>query len=124
MRSFIRSGLLAAVAFGAAACTTTQEELPVARQPVVIEGSWIGPDSLYRASFNSQRTVWTDFESGAVLVRGSYRQISATDYSLILTSETSGRSKNATCRLSSPSVLNCTDDGGERFSMTRATSAV
>ncbi|MEM0900406.1 MAG: hypothetical protein AAGI92_10715 [Pseudomonadota bacterium] len=92
---------------------------PVAIQPMGLEGQWQNTQGLYSASFSNSSTVWVDTQTGETLIRGSYQQLSPTDYALVLTSEESGQTRRANCRLFGRNQLNCSRDDGNQFSMVR-----
>ncbi|MEO0544823.1 MAG: hypothetical protein AAFY99_13490 [Pseudomonadota bacterium] len=90
-----------------------------APEPTGIEGSWRSTENLYTASFLNNSTQWTEIDTGALLISGSYVQTSTTDYTLQLTSAVTGQTRSANCRLSTINTLNCTRDDGNQFSMVR-----
>ncbi|MEO1702709.1 MAG: hypothetical protein AAFR71_11715 [Pseudomonadota bacterium] len=92
--------------------------------PTGIEGSWRSTEGLYVARFVNNSTQWTEIDTGALLISGSYVQTTTTDYTLELTSAVSGQTRSANCRLSNLDTLNCTRDDGNQFSMVRTAPTV
>lgn len=90
----------------------------------VIEGSWRSTENLYTASFFNNSTQWTEIGTGALLISGTYTQLTRSDYTLQLTSAVSGQTRTANCRLANLNTLNCTRDDGNQFSMVRAAGTV
>lgn len=91
-------------------------------QPTGVEGNWQNTQGLYNATFNNGQTVWVDTQTGATLVRGNYSRTNQTDYALTLTSEVSGKTLQANCRLFTVNQLNCSREDGNQFSMVRLAS--
>ena len=84
-----------------------------------IEGSWRNSEGIYSATFSGLSTEWRDSETGALLIRGSYRQTNQFDYSLVLNSQRTLQTRYANCRLVANVTLNCIYSDGSTFVLRR-----
>lgn len=118
--SSVVAGLSVLLALGGCVMETPTYRTRAPVTPTGIEGNWRNSEGLYTARFANQAFQWNDINSGAVLVSGTYNKIGSSDYRLVLNSAQSGQTKQANCRLSGNSVLNCTRDDGQNFQMYRS----
>ena len=92
--------------------------LPQQAQPQGVEGACVDPNGIVSTfqggTFNTRST-----DSNTLLASGSYVNLSPTLVEISMTSLVRNTQSRVNCALVSPSQLNCTQDSGAQFSLTR-----
>jgi hypothetical protein len=118
----IRTGLvLVGAAAALAACVSSEpRRLPVATAPAAtgVEGNWSDPNGIVSTfqggTFNTRAS-----DSNALLASGTYTTLSPTLVEINMTSLVRKTQSRVNCALVTSSQLNCTQDSGAQFSLTR-----
>lgn len=87
-------------------------------QPRGVEGTWADPNGIVSTfqggTFNTRST-----DSNTLLASGTYVSLSPTLVEINMTSLVRNTQSRVNCALVSPNQLNCTQDSGAQFSLTR-----
>jgi hypothetical protein len=90
----------------------------VAAAPQGVEGTWADPNGIISTfqggTFNTRST-----DSNSLLASGTYVSLSPTLVEINMTSLVRNTQSRVNCALATPSQLNCTQDSGAQFSLTR-----
>ncbi|TDK39390.1 hypothetical protein E2F50_04545 [Rhizobium deserti] len=87
-------------------------------QPQGVEGNWVDPNGIV-SSFQGGTFNTRASDSNALLASGTYVSLSPTLVEINMTSLVRKTQSRVNCSLASPSQLNCTQDTGAQFSLTR-----
>ncbi|WJH40782.1 hypothetical protein N7E02_09420 [Aliirhizobium terrae] len=112
-------GLVLVAAASLTACVSSPPPRQMAAaQPQGVEGSWVDPNGIVSTfqggTFNTRAS-----DSNALLASGNYTNLSPTLVEINMTSLVRKTQSRVNCSLVSPSQLNCTQDSGAQFSLTR-----
>ncbi|HEV7435088.1 outer membrane lipoprotein Omp10 [Rhizobium halophilum] len=113
--------LIAAATLTACVSSPQPSRLPPQRaQPQGVEGTWADPNGIVSTfqggTFNTRST-----DSNTLLASGTYVSLSPTLVEINMTSLVRNTQSRVNCALVTPSQLNCTQDSGAQFSLTRRT---
>jgi len=121
MKPIAALSLLAAAA-ALASCQTepAPRSLPVAQQPMQqgVEGAWVDPNGIV-STFSSGTFTTRTTDTNQLLASGTYIKTSPTLVEINMTSLVRNTQSRVNCALATPSQLNCTQDSGAQFSLTR-----
>ncbi len=110
--------LIAAASLSACVSSPPQRQMAAAPQPQGVEGSWVDPNgivSTFQAgTFNTRAS-----DSNALLASGTYTTLSPTMVEINMTSLVRKTQSRVNCALVTTSQLNCTQDSGAQFSLSR-----
>ena len=117
-----RTGLVLIAAATLSACVSSpppsRMPSPQAQQPQGVEGSWVDPNgivSTFQAGTFSTRST----DSNTLLASGRYTSLSPTLVEISMTSLVRNTQSRVNCSLVSSRQLNCTQDSGAQFSLSR-----
>lgn len=86
--------------------------------PQGVEGTWADPNGIVSTfqggTFNTRST-----DSNTLLASGTYVSLSPTLVEISMTSLVRNTQSRVNCSLATPTQLNCTQDSGAQFSLTR-----
>jgi hypothetical protein len=110
--------LIAAASLSACVSSPPPRQMAAAQRPQGVEGSWVDPNGIVSTfqggTFNTRAS-----DSNALLASGNYTTLSPTLVEINMTSLVRKTQSRVNCSLVSPSQLNCTQDSGAQFSLTR-----
>ncbi len=110
--------LIAAASLSACVSSPPPRQMAAAPQRQGVEGSWVDPNgivSTFQAgTFNTRAS-----DSNALLASGTYTTLSPTLVEINMTSLVRKTQSRVNCALVSQSQLNCTQDSGAQFSLSR-----
>ena len=110
--------LIAAASLSACVSSPPPRQMAAAPQQQGVEGSWVDPNgivSTFQAgTFNTRAS-----DSNALLASGTYTTLSPTMVEINMTSLVRKTQSRVNCALVTTSQLNCTQDSGAQFSLTR-----
>jgi hypothetical protein len=110
--------LVAAASLSACVSSPPPRQMAMATQPKGVEGSWVDPNGIVSTfqggTFNTRAS-----DSNALLASGNYTTLSPTLVEINMTSLVRKTQSRVNCSLVSQSQLNCTQDSGAQFSLTR-----
>ncbi len=112
--------LIAAATLSACVSSAPPRTSPqrVAAAPQGVEGTWADPNGIISTfqggTFNTRST-----DSNTLLASGTYVSLSPTLVEINMTSLVRNTQSRVNCALATPSQLNCTQDSGAQFSLTR-----
>jgi hypothetical protein len=86
--------------------------------PQGVEGSWADPNGIV-STFQGGTFSTRSTDSNALLASGTYTSLSPTLVEISMTSLVRNTQSRVNCSLVTPSQLNCTQDSGAQFSLTR-----
>jgi hypothetical protein len=115
-------GLVLVAAASLTACVSSPQPRQVASASPAraqgVEGSWVDPNGIVSTfqggTFNTRAS-----DSNALLASGTYTNQSPTLVEINMTSLVRKTQSRVNCALVSSSQLNCTQDSGAQFSLTR-----
>ncbi|MCB5203853.1 hypothetical protein LH464_15380 [Neorhizobium sp. T786] len=87
-------------------------------QPRGVEGSWADPSGII-STFQGGTFSTRSTDSNTLLASGTYTTLSPTLVEINMTSLVRNTQARVNCSLVSQSQLNCTQDSGAQFSLTR-----
>ncbi|MFB9952482.1 outer membrane lipoprotein Omp10 [Rhizobium puerariae] len=115
----LKASLALIAAAGLTACVSSPPppQLPPA-QPRGVEGKWVDPNGIV-SSFQGGTFNTRSSDSNTLLASGTYVSLSPTLVEINMTSLVRKTQSRVNCALVTPSQLNCTQDSGAQFSLTR-----
>ncbi|MCJ8519539.1 hypothetical protein ABID21_002741 [Pseudorhizobium tarimense] len=93
---------------------------PIQAQPQGVEGTWADPNGIV-STFQGGTFSTRSTDSNTLLASGTYTSLSPTLVEINMTSLVRNTQSRVNCALVTPSQLNCTQDSGAQFSLTRRT---
>ncbi|KEQ06604.1 MULTISPECIES: outer membrane lipoprotein Omp10 [Pseudorhizobium] len=118
---FKASLVLIAVATLSACVSSAPRRLPpqqASLAPQGVEGTWADPNGIV-STFQGGTFSTRSTDSNALLASGTYTNLSPTLVEISMTSLVRNTQSRVNCSLVTPSQLNCTQDSGAQFSLTR-----
>ncbi len=115
-----KASLVLMTALSLTACVSSPPPTRVSAppRPQGVEGSWVDPNGIVSTfqggTFNTRAS-----DSNALLASGTYVSLSPTLVEINMTSLVRKTQSRVNCALVSQSQLNCTQDSGAQFSLTR-----
>ncbi len=110
--------LLAVAGLTACVSSPPPRQIASAPQPRGVEGAWVDPNGIVSTfqggTFNTRAS-----DSNALLASGTYVTLSPTLVEINMTSLVRKTQSRVNCSLVSQSQLNCTQDSGAQFSLSR-----
>lgn|SRR5690606_18251492 len=101
------------------ACVSAPPRLPPQQaQPQGVEGNWADPNGIV-STFQGGTFSTRSTDSNTLLASGTYVSLSPTLVEISMTSLVRNTQSRVNCALVTPSQLNCTQDSGAQFSLTR-----
>jgi hypothetical protein len=110
--------LVAAASLSACVSSPPPRQVAMAPQPQGVEGSWVDPNGIV-SSFQGGTFNTRASDSNALLASGTYTTLSPTLVEINMTSLVRKTQSRVNCALVTPGQLNCTQDSGAQFSLTR-----
>lgn len=99
-----------------AGCSSTKDEVA---GPPILNGNWASTDGVYVAELRNGDFRAVANDTGNVISQGNYIALSETSVRIEWVSQLSGSANNANCVKPSDNQLDCTDQGGKKFSLRR-----
>lgn len=118
---FKASLVLIAVATLSACVSSAPRRLPPQQAylaPQGVEGTWADPNGIV-STFQGGTFSTRSTDSNALLASGTYTNLSPTLVEISMTSLVRNTQSRVNCSLVTPSQLNCTQDSGAQFSLSR-----
>lgn len=101
------------------ACVSAPPRLPPQQaRPQGVEGNWADPNGIV-STFQGGTFSTRSTDSNTLLASGTYVSLSPTLVEISMTSLVRNTQSRVNCALVTPSQLNCTQDSGAQFSLTR-----
>jgi hypothetical protein len=94
------------------------QQQQVSLAPQGVEGTWADPNGIV-STFQGGTFSTRSTDSNALLASGTYTSLSPTLVEISMTSLVRNTQSRVNCSLVTPSQLNCTQDSGAQFSLTR-----
>jgi len=110
--------LIAAASLSACVSSPPPRQMAAAPQPQGVEGSWVDQTGIV-STFQGGTFNTRSSDSNAVLASGTYMNVSPTLVEINMTSNLRKTQSRVNCQLVTPSQLNCTQQTGAQFSLTR-----
>jgi hypothetical protein len=116
----IKASLVLIAAASLSACVSSPQPTRVSApaQPQGVEGTWVDPNGIV-SSFQAGTFNTRSSDSNTLLASGTYTTLSPTLVEINMTSLVRKTQSRVNCALVNPSQLNCTQDSGAQFSLTR-----
>jgi len=116
MYKFQGNALALVAVIALASCSLTKDEIA---GPPILNGNWASTDGVYVAELRNGNFRAVANDTGSVISTGNYVALSETSVRIEWVSEISGTANKASCVKPSDNQLDCTDQGGKRFSLRR-----